>query len=103
MSEHLDQKKPQGSDSAGSVFAIVSLVLGILGAIIGYRFNWLLGVVLVLVCIVCGILALRRGTPLRWAAFIGIAVGVFCLVVCVVVVSIFVYQTQHMNELLSYS
>ncbi len=103
MSEQIDHTKSHGSGSASPAIAIASLALGVLGAIIGYRLNLLVGLALVIACIGCGIVALRRKTPLRWMAVIGIVLGVLCLVICAAVIGIFIYQTQQMNELLAYS
>lgn len=101
MSEHLDRARPHGTDTESPALSIASLALGVAGALIGYRVNWLAGVVLLLVGIVCGVIALRRRTPLHWAAIAGIIVGAICLIICAAVISIVFYQAQQMNELLS--
>ena len=84
-----------------SSIARPALVASIAGAAIGYYINWPVGVVLVITSIVCGVLARKRRAPYRWAATIGIIISALCLVVCVVVVSIVMYQMQQMNSLLS--
>ena len=104
MSEHFDANQiDEAKDSEqlhrtpGPALPIISLVASIAGAAIGYYINWPVGAVLVITSIVCG----KRRAPYRWAATIGIIISALCLVVCVVVVSIVMYQMQQMNSLLS--
>lgn len=108
MSEHFDANQideakdsEQSHRTPGPALPIISLVASIAGAAIGYYINWPVGVVLVITSIVCGVLARKRRAPYRWAATIGIIISALCLVVCVVVVSIVMYQMQQMNNLLS--
>lgn len=81
--------------------SIYALVASIAGGVIGYFANWPIGVVLVVSSIITGVLARKRHAPYRWAATLGIAISTVCLAICVVVVSIVMYQAQQMTNLLA--
>lgn len=81
--------------------SIYALAASVAGGVIGYFVNWPIGVVLVVSSIITGVLARKRRAPYRWAATLGIAISTICLAVCVIVVSIVMYQAQQMTNLLS--
>lgn len=97
----LDEQPDKSPWQPDPALPFTALALCVAGVVIGYYFIWLLGAAMLIASIVCGIIALRRHAPYRWAAIIAITLSAIALIFAAAVISVIVYQVQHAEELLA--
>lgn len=84
---------------SGPLLSLVSLVAGALSLACSFYVHWMAGTLIALAAIVTGALALKRNAAHPVLAKLGIALGVACMIVFVVLVGLVAHELSSLGVL----